>query len=195
MACWRTPSGKGATRRYRVAGRDELDGSDGKTQVSWCNVETSRVAARFTWWGMLQLAQRPALGFGVSCGRQSCLQSAFQAAVSIRNEFLGIRRWRRTPSRRNTSCRSSCARLRWAEAAPPKQYVQPAAERASARHLRPKKCTNSRVERRSTGQAEACPTKERRQECRRCRHECPRHVWTNGLLAQMACARQVCWTS
>ena len=25
------------------------------------------------------------------CGRQSCLQAAFQAAVSIRDEFLGLR--------------------------------------------------------------------------------------------------------
>jgi hypothetical protein len=42
------------------------------------------------------------------------------------------------------------------------------------------------VDLRSTGQAEACPTKRRRQECRRCRHECPRHVPGNGVLARMA---------
>jgi hypothetical protein len=28
------------------------------------------------------------------CGRQSCLQAAFQAAFSIRVEFLGLRRFR-----------------------------------------------------------------------------------------------------
>ena len=44
-----------------------------------------------------------------------------------------------------------------------------------------------RVELRSTGQAEeAYPTQRRRQECRRCRHECPRHVRSNGTSAQMA---------
>jgi hypothetical protein len=31
------------------------------------------------------------LGFGLSCGRQSCLQAAFQAAFSIHGEFLGLR--------------------------------------------------------------------------------------------------------
>jgi len=46
------------------------------------------------------------------------------------------------------------------------------------------------VELRSTGQAEACPTKERRHECRRCRHECPRHVRSNGALEQTAKAEQ-----
>ena len=42
------------------------------------------------------------------------------------------------------------------------------------------------VDLRSTGQAEACPTQRRRHECRRCRHECPRHVRSNGSLVQRA---------
>jgi hypothetical protein len=34
---------------------------------------------------------RPRLGFGLSCGRQSCLQAAFQAAVSdARRIFSGV---------------------------------------------------------------------------------------------------------
>jgi len=42
------------------------------------------------------------------------------------------------------------------------------------------------VELRSTGQAEACPTQRRRDESRRGRHECPRHVRSNGFMVQMA---------
>jgi len=53
------------------------------------------------------------LGFGLSCGRQSCLQAAFQAAFSIRDEFLGLRRFKTGGHEAGEipACKSSCARL------------------------------------------------------------------------------------
>ena len=56
---------------------------------------------------------RSSLGFGLSCGRQSCLQAAFQAAFSIRDEFLGLRRFHDGghEAGEKTCCRSNCARL------------------------------------------------------------------------------------
>jgi hypothetical protein len=46
---------------------------------------------------------------------------------------------------------------------------------------------------RSLGQAEACPTKKRRDESRRCRHECPRHVHS-GKLTDRAGPCPACWS-
>jgi hypothetical protein len=43
-------------------------------------------------WSVRRRPERPPLAFGHSCGRQSCLQAAFQAAFSIHAEFLRLRR-------------------------------------------------------------------------------------------------------
>jgi len=57
--------------------------------------------------------QNSPLDFGYSCGKQSCLHAAFQAAVSIRDEFLGLRRFHAGGHEAGEmrSCRSNCARL------------------------------------------------------------------------------------
>jgi hypothetical protein len=80
---------------------------------------------------------------GLSCGRQSCLQAAFQAACSIRDEFLGLFHFhaRGHETAEISFCMSNCARL------------------DKLKHV---------------------PRRRRRDESRRCRHECPRHVRSNG---------------
>ena len=73
------------------------------------------VALALSWGSQswLQPAFSRLLDFGHACGRQSCLQAAFQAAFSIRDEFLGPRCT--MPARLEAgeipSCRSNCARL------------------------------------------------------------------------------------
>ena len=109
-------------------------------------------------------------------GRQSCLQAAFQAAVSVCGEFLGLRRFHaggHEAGENTCELREWSVRVRRRPERPPAGTIACPTRRPTARHESPK----PKGELRSPGQAEACPTKaRRRQECRRCRHECPRHV-------------------